>query len=541
MASNIKVKFQTSSLSEAEDKLAETAGMLILASDFLGDKAVGKAEQIKRISKASIPLLFIKTKTGGYLALNPSSEREIRVPITNLIDIQELKAFLDNKANLTVDRVYKKLLQLKVTDTILKGGLSKKDLEIVYALLDTQRVQGNWDFKELPTTREQADLKADIDSVNSAIYDKKRLEAEIKKRIDLATAAFKAEVDQTKGLLEERTTYWKNRIKELELEEKAKLKEREKKLQADLTALKKEAEKSKKENLKTFVKGVAKNIRKDEKEIEKLVQELEKLTATPGDDPITAIDETLAALDDATDTFKAAISFAKDQVNRTRNREADIDADLKLESEDLERKAELDKEAIRRILIDAKAERQAELAEIEKQLQEAQSKYEQFLDRQDQLAREIERQVQTEGAPMIEPERFKLDNPGQTIKMLVPIYIFQYGKRNKNDLFTIAIPPVKVPDTLRKFDKNALFGKHKAIFYYPIHPRLSELVEWIPRTIETNLVFRNAVDALPNLVTKTQEMRDSFYQAKPLLVNTLHMAEKNFRKAAERLSGEVIA
>ena len=142
---------------------------------------------------------------------------------------------------------------------------------------------------------------------------------------------------------------------------------------------------------------------------------------------------------------------------------------------------------------------------------------------------------------MIEPERFKLDNPGQTIKMLVPIYIFQYGKRNKNDLFTIAIPPVKVPDTLRKFDKNALFGKHKAIFYYPIHPRLSELVEWIPRTIETNLVFRNAVDALPNLVTKTQEMRDSFYQAKPLLVNTLHMAEKNFRKAAERLSGEVIA
>ncbi len=538
----IKVKFQTSALSAESDEMAEKAGMMILASDFLGDKRVGKPEIIKRISKASIPILFVKTKTGGYLALNPSSQKEIRVPITSLLPIEELQVFLDNKANIEVNKVYKKLMQFKVKETILRGGLSKNDLDAVYTLLDAERLSGSWEFTELPPIREQDELNADIEAIDSAVYDKKRLETEINKRISLVDNAFKDVVDTLKNQLTDREKYWKEELKRLKAEETTKLKERDEQLKKDLEDLKKKKEKAKKENLKGFVAGVAKNIRKDEKDIEKYVQELEKLTTNPGDDPVSAIENTLSNLEDATDTFRAAISFAKEQVTKTRNRESDIDADYKLDKEDLERKCEIDKEQIRQVLISAEKQSKEEIESIKRELTVAQEKYSKFLSLKDQWVDEIEKQIQTESAPMIEPERFKLNTaPGKTVKLLMPIYIFQYGKKNKSDTYTYVVPPVKLPDSLKKVDKNSIFGKHKAMFYYPLHPKLLDFVDWIPKSIEKHIAFRNAIEALPNLVDMTTEMRNIFFESKPLLINFLHMPEKAYKGAAQRLSGEVIA
>ncbi len=521
--------------------MAETAGMLILAADFLGDKTVGKAERIKRISKASIPILFVKTKTGGYLGLNPSSVQEIKVPITSLVELADLKAFVDNKDNLDVNRVYKKLTQLKINHATLKGGFAKNDLPLIHALLDAQRVDGNWDFKLLPSLRSPEAIKTEVAIINDAIYDKKRLTDEINKRITIIDEAFKGQVNELKQKLQERKVFWTEELKRIKSEETKKIKEREAQLNQELKQLEKEVEKQKAENLKGFVKGVAKNIRKDEKDIEKFVLRLEELTQKPSDDPVTAIESILQQLDDATDTFKAAIAFAKSQVNNTRNREADIAIDYKLTKEDLEKKCEADKQKILMEYSTAEQKRDAELRKIESDLKVAQNKYSEFIDRKDGWIREIERQVETESAPMVEPERFKLDTKPAQIELHVPIYIFQYENKKGTDVYTLAIPPLRVPSSLKKLDKNGIYGKHKAIFYYPLHERIGELVEWIPRAIEKDLPFRNAIDALPNMVDQTVQMREAFYNAKQLFVNTLQLPEKSFRSAADRLSADVIA
>ncbi len=538
---DIKVKFHQSQLSNQEDQVAETVGMLILATDFYGDKSIKKYEKVTRISKTSIPIFLSQTRSGGYLAINPSSNREIRIPTTNLVSNQELRTFVDNQKNLELNQIYKKIMNLKVDYEVLKGGVSREELTILNALLAAPRVSGNWEFTPLPSRRPLNEIKADIKAINTTILDQATLGKEIDSRLAIIEEAFQKNVSDQESTLKEKMAFWTQELKTIKATEASKIKSRQSDLEKSISVLEKDLDKKKQSNLATFQKIVGRNIVKDGKEIVKLLGAFEALEKDTKNDPILQAQKLIEELKDATDVFFNDLHTARRNVTSTQNTSADLDADFLMEKQDLEKKAQQDIEAIKMEYEQGLTRSQTELADLESKVTASKTKLDEYSDKKLKWKKELEKKISMEGAPTLASEELKTRSPGDFLTLYIPFYLFQYVNNNGNDLATITIPPVVLPTNLKKLDKSGIFGKHKSISYLPVSPKATSFFDWLPDALENDLVIKNAVEGLTNLVEQTIQMRDIFLQpnTKELFVKKLNMSEKAYGAASGRLTNSV--
>jgi hypothetical protein len=534
-SSKIKIKFHNSSLSEEENNLAERAGMLALAADYAGDKKVNKAEKIVGITQAYLPIYLTKTKTNSYIALNPSSNNEVKLPITKLPDIGKLSQYFSDEKNLEISKIKAKLTEFTVENKALKGAIPKTDIQLIKSLLKAPREEGNVKFKQLPPVRSLAEIQPELDGINDSVYDEKRLEDEVNALINMVETKLSENFKEKKDSIAEREAYWSEKIANLKKEEQDNLKAREKQLDQDLKAIDKKAEELKKENMRVFIQGVAKNIRNDEKAIESQVQQLEALVKTPGNNPLSDISKSLESLSDAVETFKAAVSFAKDNVRRTQNKDGDIEADAKMERETLQKQYEADKQGILNQKNEQKALAENEKTELKSKIKESEKLISDFKSLKNALKTEIKNGVRVELHLMIEPELLNLaTNPAQ-VEMLIPVYIFKYEK--KDDHYYVVVPPLRVPDNMKKIKgKNIITGKHNSVFYHPIHEDITKITEWLETVIENNLEIRKTLDTMDNLATAKQENYKTYTEAKNMMINTLKVNEKEYKNVFGRLA-----
>lgn len=531
----IKLKFQETSLSAAEAKDAETVGMMILASDYYGTKKVGKATKISRISKAYVPIYLAQTKTNGYIAMNPSSEKPMQLKITQLPDYNELEEFLNNPINLDLPRIHNKLTTYSKKDISIIGGVTQQDFDLIRGLVVAPREKGNPDFNLLPPTRPSSEIKKDVKLVDSAVYDEKRLDAEIKKRIDLVATKINEDITAKNAALKERESYWKTELSNLSKNQTAAIKNRQKQYDTDLKAITSESVKKKKKNIQQFVKGVAKNIRSDEKLIEKHVQHLEGLVQSPGEDPLADIEKSLEELDDAVEAFRAAVSFAKSNVAKTRANEVDIDHEANYLKSEKEKNLERDLATIKAEFANMENESEQEQLQLQQEVKKSEDKLNLFKREKGNWIHEIKSGVALQDGLLIEPNQLNISSPGKLLEIHIPMYIFKYDRNG--DFFYVVIPPVKVPNAFKKVSsKNIIAGKHQSVYYIPMVDELTKFAAWFESLIIANQKIRIAVDALPNLVERTSDMRDLYFKSKSLMVDKLKMSEKAYGKATGRLT-----
>ena len=127
----IALAFHNSSLNADDHKKVETSGMLILASDFIQSGKVNRANKLIRVSKIAIPLFLAKTKSGGYIAVNPFSSSAMNLRVTQLPPLTEIKAFCREQKNLELNRLHNKIMQFDNLDLELTGIYTEKELPII--------------------------------------------------------------------------------------------------------------------------------------------------------------------------------------------------------------------------------------------------------------------------------------------------------------------------------------------------------------------------------------------------------------------------
>ena len=532
---SIKLKFQNSSLSDAENKTVEKVGMLALASDFLKSKKVGKADRVAKISKAYLPIYLGKTRTGGYIGINPNATNQIKIPLTRLVDLPSFKEFLKDESNLEINRIYKKIMSFSVEEAYLTGGIYKSDAELLKSLLSLPRGEDSA-AKVIPPIKPVSEIKTELASINDLIYDDKTVKAETKNLLDAAEKALKDNLDNYNKDLKEFQTKWKTDLKTLETEEKKKLAEREKKLQADKKGIRKKAEADKKKKLDLLLKGITKNMKKDAQEIlnqiEKFQGELANLSATPYEDLIKKIQY----IEDEGSSFMAAVGLARDNVYRTKSEEGDIDHFALLATEDLENSYEKDIAEIKAIREKEESKSESEILGMTSKRDDAQTKYDSFLSQRAKWEQEIRKGVLTDDTLMIPADYLDLQNSPPLVDLLIPVYLFQY-KNNKGKIVNVIIPPVKLPDNLSKVkDKNVIRGKNKIIQYIPIHPDVEKLTSWVEKMFEENIDLRQSIDGLPSMITDHASNYQLLTSGKTIFTGSLMMKDKDYQKLLAAVS-----
>ncbi len=526
---SIKIKFHNSNLTESENSTAEKVGMIALAADFIKHKKVGKADGVMKVTKTYLPIYLGKTRTGGYIGVNPNSANRIKIPLTRLVSLSDFKEFLSDESNLELNRIYKKIMSFTVEESSLTGGIYRGDTELLKSLLALPR-ENDSSAKVLPSVKDVSEIKKELQEVNDLIYDDQTVKKEAQALLAEADKALKGHLTQLETELKELKSKWATELKALETAEKKKLVDREKQFEKDKKAVMKNAEADKKKKLDTLLKGITKNMKKDaseiQKQIEKFESELSSLTGNPYEDLI----KKLQYIEDEGQSFMAAVGLARDNVHRTKSEEGDIDHFAILKIEDLEREYEKDVVAIKQEREKQVGKSEAEILALTARRDEAKSKYDSFLDNKDKWEQEIRNGVLTDGSLMLSAEYLKLDNSPSLVDLLIPVYVFQY-RNSKGKVVNVVIPPVKLPDNLSKVKaKNVITGKNKLIQYIPVHPEISKLTAWLEKAYDENIDIRQAIEGMSNLITNHQENFQLLTSGKSIFTGQLLMKDKSYQK-----------
>ena len=526
---SIKIKFHNSNLTESENSTAEKVGMIALAADFIKHKKVGKADGVMKVTKTYLPIYLGKTRTGGYIGVNPNSGNRIKIPLTRLVSLSDFKEFLSDESNLELNRIYKKIMSFTVEESSLTGGIYRGDTELLKSLLALPR-ENDSSAKVLPSVKDVSEIKKELQEVNDLIYDDQTVKKEAQALLAEADKALKSHLSQLETELKELKSKWATELKALETAEKKKLADREKQFEKDKKAVMKNAESDKKKKLDLLLKGITKNMKKDaseiQKQIEKFESELANLTSNPYEDLI----KKLQYIEDEGQSFMAAVGLARDNVHRTKSEEGDIDHFAILKIEDLEREYEKDVVAIKQEREKQVGKSEAEILELTAKRDEAKSKYDTFLDNKDKWEQEIRNGVLTDGSLMLSADYLDLQNSPSLVDLLIPVYIFQY-RNSKGKVVNVVIPPVKLPDNLSKVKaKNVITGKNKLIQYIPVHPEISKLTAWLEKAYDENIDIRQAIEGMSNLITNHQENFQLLTSGKSIFTGQLLMKDKSYQK-----------
>ena len=532
-SSKIQIDFHISSLSADESEKAELTGMLILASDFIKSGKVGRSEQLNRISKVRIPIYLNKVKSGGYIALNPFSKKSMTVPLMRLPSESEIVDFCADPSNLNLNKLYDKINDFTIKNAELIGGYNSKQLKVIEEMLQAPRSNRS-DFETLPLTRGAGKLKEDLSKINQLIYDESSLHDATQKRLDIIEKALTEEAKEYQDKLDERTDYWNNEIKNKNEILQREIRERDKQLEKEKTDLETVTARKIKENTKNFLTGVAKNIRSDEKPIEKLIQELEKLTTGTSSDNVHEIDLNLNRLTDATETFRAAVGFAKTQVKKTKHKEEELNAMYNMDARSLEEKCERDKEELKQKSKMKESERNNELKQLKLDRDATSKRISKFRDVRSEWLRDIESSLGSKEAAVLDPNSLRISNPNPLVELFVPMYIFQYKKQNEH--FVVAVPPVNLPENMKKPSKGSFFGAYKTVHYDLVVPETLNLIsQWFEKESQS-LDMSTAISQLPNLLDNPSELRDTFFNSQSLMVDKLKVNKKGIKQANDRLT-----
>ncbi|MHA2501336.1 MAG: hypothetical protein ACXAE3_00495 [Candidatus Kariarchaeaceae archaeon] len=538
MAKKVQLRFHNSTgLNENEEEIAEKMGMLLLASDFIGSGRVNRATDLERISKANLTYILSKTKSGDYLAINPYSDEPLKVKLTQLPSLEALTEYVSDPSNLDLNKLYNKLQSFETKEAEIKGGFNKKQLEILIKLLQSPKGSDK-SFQVLAPTRDQSAIKEDLDRVNSLVYDTKSMEKEIKERLDLIEKALKTEMDQYQAKYDERDTFWRGEIENKNELLQKRLKEREKQLEKELANLETEVDKNIDIELQKFRDGVAKNIRKDEKPIEKSIKAMEKLVGEPTSrDLIDKIEQELLKLSDFTKIFEEAVGFALRQVGQVRGAERDIMEIRELDIERLKAQAETDKEQLRQESKSKEKERDAEMKELKEDLDAVKKRYAKFKDVRDEWAADVKEGIGKQDTAMIPSSNVPSNDSGTdpgAVNLQVPAYIFQY--RRDSEVVTLAIPPVQMPSSMKKPERNSFFGDHKTVHYTLTVPETEKMItDWF-KGIAGELQMQSNIQALKNYLDDSADIRETFFNNSSLMIDKLKVDKKNLKAANDRLT-----
>ena len=266
-------------------------------------------------------------------------------------------------------------MKFESKETEILGAFNKNEIEVISQLLMAPKGSRS-DFEQLRPTRDQGQIKDDLDAVNSLVYDQKSLDKEIDERIDIVDKAMKEQVQFIENQYNEREKYWKSEIDNKNDLLQKRLKERETQLDKEIQALENKVDKDIDKNLQKFKDGVAKNIRKDEKPIEKSIVELEKLVGQKTDrNLVDKIENELVKLEDFTKIFQEAVGFARRQVDQVKARERDIYELKELDIENLKVAAEEEKEQLRKDSKRKEKERDEEMKSLKSQRDNIKQQY----------------------------------------------------------------------------------------------------------------------------------------------------------------------
>jgi hypothetical protein len=428
-------------------------------------------------------------------------------------------------------------MSFETKTTELEGGFSAKDLPVIEKLLQAPK-SNRKDFASISPTRDLSQIKADISTVNDLVYDDKTLEKEINARLDIIEKSLTEDLKKAEATYQEREKYWKTEIENKNELLQKRLKEREAQLDKEIAALEKETEKKIDENLVKFKEGVAKNIRKDEKPLEKSIQVLEKLVSSKTDqDLVSKIEQELIKLSDFTQIFAEAVGFAKQQVGILKEKEQDILDIKELDIEKLKRQAEIDKEALRDESKRKEKERDTELKELKVARDEKQKVVSQFKDVRSEWVSQIKQGIGSQDTAMINKRFIPTTDAGnypKSVDLQVPLYLFQYKK--ENETYTLAIPPINMPDNMKKPDRSSFYGDHRTVFYDLVVPETERMiVDWFLEASKS-LELNSSIQQLDNLLDNPAGIRDTFFTSRGLMVDKLKVNQKNFSKANDRLT-----
>lgn len=538
MARNdVQLDFHLTSLTGEEAKISEKIGMLLLASDFIGSARINRAPKLERISKANINFLLSQTKSGDYLAINPFSARPLKVKLTQLPSRKSITEFTSDSSNLNLNKLLKKLRSFETKEAEILGAFNPKEMKIIEKLLQAPRSERK-DFQILQSTRDQSTINDDLNAVNQLLYDDKSLTKEIKDRLDIVDKALAEEVKKVDQTYKEREKYWKSEIENKNELLQKRLKQREGELDKQIQVYEKEVNKKIANNLAKFKEGVAKNVRRDEKPIEKSIQNLEKLVSqSPSRDMVESIEKELVKLSEMTKIFSEAVGFAIRQVDIVKGKEDDILEIQDLEVNKLKEQSEVDKQNLREESKRKEKERDVEMRQLKESRDNVNKYYAEFKDLRDDWMNQIKEEIGKQETAMV-PQRLipvnASGNAPKTLLLQVPTYIFQYKKENEH--FTIAIPPVQMPDSMRKPLKGAFFGEHRTVFYNFVIPETEKIItEWF-FDASKHLDLQSNIQNLTNLLDNPADLRDTFFNNRTLMVDKLKVNNANFKKANDRLT-----
>lgn len=532
----IQLAFFNSTLNEAESKQAEFTGMVILASDFIKSGKVKGAEDLERISKISIPIYLSKTKTGKYVALNPSGLTPVKVPLIQLPSREEITSFVSDPNNLDLEKLYKMMLKFKVEEAELKGGYNAKQLRAMEDVLRAPR-DNRPDFKPLTPTGDMDELKTQLGLINNLVYDSPSLDKAITERMKIIEAALTEESKEYSLKFDERSKFWKAEITNASTNLKKRLKERDNELETETKTLEAKTLKKIKDNMKMFLQGVAKNMRTDEVPIEKLIVEVETLAKkAPSRENIPKITDALEKMKDNTNILLADIEFQNRKIRELSAKEQNFLEIQELDVMGLKNRCERDKAILVEDSKQLEKKRDAEIKLLKADREAAKQRLAQFKDKKDNWKSDIRESLGGRATPMISASLLNMESPPALIEVHIPLYIFQYRNRKNDNLYTIAVPPIRLPNTMKSGEKGSFSGDHKTVFFNPVVPSLQKLVvNWFEEAA-SDLDIATKILAMDNLLDRPEVIRNEFFESNNLMLNKLRVNKKKLSSANERLT-----
>ncbi len=515
--------------SSAEMKKIELAGVLGLASDFKV-----KNDEITRISKVNVPILLSKTKTGKYVAFNPASSKSLKIPIVQLPGLQEINAFCQDPNNLNLEKLRKKLQTFKVEEVELKGGVTPNQLRAIDTLLKGPR-DNRTDFVTISPTIDLTEMNSQLSIINQMVYDEKSLNKAIKDRLDAVENALSDNLDTYIQQLKDRTAHWKREIDNSDANLQKRIKERDVELDREIKVLGKETDKKVKDNLKLFLKGFAKNVRTDEKPIEKLILQLEKYASqTNSPDIVDEIKEKLIELEDFTNIFMASVRYASRQTDELHHKEIEILELSDLSEQGKQAQAERDKRELIGKSKSLEKDRDRELNSIKKDKNAANDMLAKFKDVRSRWESEIKIDIDTKGTEMLPPTALNLQTPSPIVEFNIPMYILQY--KRKNDTVTVAVPPIRIPNSMKNIDKSGFSGPHGTLYFETLIPQSDNFLgKWIQKATN-DLEISTQINAVENLMNDPKNLRETFFTSKKIMTETLKVNKKKWDQVNERLT-----
>ncbi|MHA2031910.1 MAG: hypothetical protein ACW99Q_21250, partial [Candidatus Kariarchaeaceae archaeon] len=226
---SIQLAFHNSTLPNDEDKKAETTGMLLLAADFISSSKVNRADKLVRISKINFPMYLFKNKIGQFIPFNGFSTESIKVPLTQLPSLTEIKEFCSDRKNLDLNKIYDKLMDFSSKETEVIGGHTQNEVKVIEDMIRSPRGQVS-NFTPLPPLRTKEELKEEFTKVNSNVYNETSLNKAIKDRLDIILTILTEDAKTLETSYKEKDQHWKVEITNKTANLKRDLTERDKEL-----------------------------------------------------------------------------------------------------------------------------------------------------------------------------------------------------------------------------------------------------------------------------------------------------------------------